>query len=56
MIYRRDTRNRSLDDFSEARPRATVRAGRRNECAAHPEGAGPLKAKPPALAAAPALK
>ena len=50
MIYRRDARNRSLDDFGEARNKPALK-GKRLERAPRP-----LSATPPALAAAPALK
>ena len=52
MIYRRDNRNRSLDDFAESRPKALARAGRRPERGPR---AGAEQAVPPgapALAAA----
>ena len=48
-MYRRDNRNRSLDDFSEAKPRSGLKAGRQLERGIRPGAA-------PALAAAPALK
>ncbi len=51
MIYRRDNRNRSLDDFVEARQMAGPRAARRAERAPRADGpANPQGA--PALAAA----
>jgi hypothetical protein len=49
MMYRRDNRNRSLDDFNEAKPKSGLRTGRKPE-----RGIGPQAA--PALAAAPAIK
>lgn len=56
MIYRRDIRNRSLDDFSETRPRPAARAGKRTERSARPDVSPALKSAPAALAAVPALK
>lgn len=56
MIYRRDARNRSLDDFAEARPKTGQRAGRRPERATRADAAPPLGPAAPALAAAGALK
>jgi len=50
MIYRRDVRNRSLDDFGEAKNKQALK-GRRPERAPRP-----LVATSPVLAAAPALK
>jgi len=49
MMYRRDAKNRSLDDFGEAKPKMSIK-GRRPERAPLPPS-GPL-----ALAAASALK
>jgi len=56
VIYRRDARNRSLEDFTEQRPRTGQRAGRRPERAPAPIAAPALKAVSPALAAAAAVK
>lgn len=56
MIYRRDTRNRSLDDFTEARPKAGPRAGRRPERAPRADSAPQLSQATPALAASVAVK
>jgi hypothetical protein len=49
MMYRRDMKNKSLDDFGEARPKAAVK-GRRPERAVRPFAAAPV------LAAATAMK
>jgi hypothetical protein len=49
MMYRRDVKNKSLDDFGESRPKAGIR-GKRPERAMRPIAA------PPALAAATAMK
>ena len=54
MIYRRDTRNRSLDDFNEAKPRTGARAGQRQARSAR-SSALPVLSPAPQLAAA-ALK
>ena len=56
MIYRRDARNRSLDDFTEARPRTGQRVGRKPERTPSPDAAPVLKTVAPALAAAAGLK
>jgi len=49
MMYRRDVKNKSLDDFGESRPKAGVKMKR-------PERAMRPIAAPPALAAATAMK
>lgn len=49
MMYRRDTNNKSLDDFGEARPKAAAK-GRMLERAVRPIAAAPV------LAAATAMK
>ena len=49
MMYRRDAKNKCLDDFGEARPKAGVK-GKRPERAVRPIAAAPV------LVAAPALK
>jgi hypothetical protein len=49
MMYRRDGKNRSLDDFGEAKPKTSLK-GRRSERASIPQSASPV------LAAATALK
>jgi len=56
VIYRRDARNRSLEDFTESRPRTGQRAGRRPERATNADVAPVLKPVSPALAAAAAVK
>jgi hypothetical protein len=52
MIYRRDARNRSLEDFAEARQRTGARAVRRNERMPHAEAMPAAQSAAPALAAA----
>jgi hypothetical protein len=52
MIYRRDARNRSLDDFAEARQRTGARAVRRSERTQRAEAASVVPPAGPALAAA----
>jgi hypothetical protein len=49
MMYRRDAKNKSLDDFGEAKPKVGVK-GKRPEHAMRPIAAAP------ALAAATAMK
>jgi hypothetical protein len=49
MMYRRDVKNKSLDDFGEARPKAGVKMKR-------PERAVRPIASAPVLAAATAMK
>lgn len=56
MIYRRDTHNRSLDDYTEAKPRTGQKAPRRSERQARPDSASAIPQSQPALAAAGALK
>ena len=56
MIYRRDTHNRSLEDYTEAKPRTGQKAVRRSERAVHMEAASAIPPSAPALAAAGALK
>jgi hypothetical protein len=43
MMYRRDTNNKSLDDFGEARPKAAAK-GRMPERAVRPIAAAPVLA------------
>ncbi len=56
MIYRRDSRNRSLDDYTESKTRTGQKAPRRSERAARPDAASAIPQSQPALAAAGALK
>jgi len=56
MIYRRDTHNRSLEDYAEAKPRTGQKAPRRSERMARPDSASAVLQSQPALAAAGALK
>ena len=56
MIYRRDTHNRSLDDYTEARPRNGQKASRRSERVVRMEVASATPPSAPALAAAVAIK
>ena len=50
MMYRRDMRNKCLDDFGEAKPKAAVKAKRAERALRPPMAAAP------ALAAATARK
>ena len=56
MIYRRDTHNRSLEDFTEAKPRTGQKAIQRSERAVRMDAASAIPPSAPALAAASMLK
>jgi hypothetical protein len=56
VIYRRDTHNRSLDDYTEAKPRTGQKAIRRSERAVRMDAVSAIPPSAPALAATSALK
>ena len=56
MIYRRDTHNRSLEDYTEAKPRTGQKTGRRSERAVRTDAASAIPPSAPPLAVAGAIK